>query len=92
MKSLKCKTLAAILGTVWLGGSLAAILGTVWLGWLVGCDLEQDMEEREKRLDREATREMHYLNFDGHEYVKFSRFRQAGIAHSPKCECRKFSD
>ena len=28
-----------------------------------------------------------YIEFDGHEYVKYSRGNRGSICHSPKCHC-----
>lgn len=34
-------------------------------------------------------RQFHYVVFDGHEYVMYLSYPYGGIAHSPRCECRK---
>ena len=58
---------------------LAALLGVVSIAWFSsGCvPSEEEIEQKE----------LTYFEFDGHQYVRFSRYRQYGITHSPKCDC-----
>ena len=35
------------------------------------------------------TDRMEYVDFDGHEYVRWVHHEKGGLAHSPRCKCQK---
>ena len=58
---------------------LAALLGVVSIAMFSSGCVQSEEEIEQKELT--------YFNFDGHQYVRFNRYRQYGITHSPKCKC-----
>lgn len=77
----------------WTDFVVALVAGIVCGLLISGCgaesaELEPIAEPRELR----GSESMEYVNFDGHEYVKYTYLRGSncsigGIAHSPKCHC-----
>ena len=75
----------------WTDFVAALVAGIVCALLISGCDAgpaEPIADPRELR----GSESMEYVNFDGHEYVKYTYLRGSncsigGIAHSPKCNC-----
>ena len=60
------------------------ILSVVFSMVLCSCGNNNEKEEYNRRLNN-----MSYIEFDGHEYVRYHNYNQGSITHSPKCPCLK---
>ena len=58
------------------------ILSVVFSVMLCSCGNNGKEEDNSKYNDN-----MSYIEFDGHEYVRYSKCYQGSICHSPKCPC-----
>lgn len=75
-------------------GFALIIIGLCGIFGTSGCDQFNTQDEVKPAEPRElrGSESMEYVNFDGHEYVKYTYLRGSncsigGIAHSPKCSC-----
>ena len=68
------------------------VAGIVCAMLISGCDADPAEPIAAPRELRGGSERMEYVNFDGHEYVRYTYLRGSncaigGIAHSPKCPC-----
>lgn len=75
-------------------GIALIIIGLCGIFGTSGCDQSNTQDEAKPAEPRElrGSEQMEYVNFDGHEYVRYvylhgSNCAIGGIAHSPKCNC-----
>ena len=66
-------------------------LGIISCFILSSCDVPvyKEVDGRKVKIIDNSNPYMEYIEFDGHEYVKFINGYQGSICHSPKCHCLK---
>ena len=65
------------------------LFGVGVCGMLQSCSepVYKEVDGRKVELLDDNTLSMQYVEFDGHEYVKYYSWYHGSICHSPKCHC-----
>ena len=65
---------------------------TLMLGILIKGTYDSLRSQRAHDEGKLDSHQVKYLEFDGHQYVKYTDGYRGGLCHSPKCPCNTLKD